>query len=156
MTDVFTRSKRSQIMSAIRSKGNRTTEWRLRSRLIRFGVQGWRVISRDILGSPDFYFKDARLAVFVDGCFWHGCRRCRTIPASNRRFWQEKIRSNRRRDSRITQSLHSQGYSVLRFWEHEVKQDPIKCASVIIRLLDVRSTKRGTNKRKHSRGLSRQ
>ncbi len=139
MADVFSKSKRSEIMSAIRGKGNRTTEWRLRSRLVRSGIKGWQVSTSSLTGSPDFAFSRAHLAVFVDGCFWHGCNRCRSIPTSNRNFWLKKIRSNRRRDTRVTNSLRAQGWSVLRFWEHDVKRDPDRCVALLQRLVHGRS-----------------
>jgi len=139
MADVFSKSKRSQIMSAIHGKGNRTTEWRLRSRLISSGIKGWRVGAPDLTGSPDFSFRRVHLVVFVDGCFWHGCKRCRSIPATNRSFWLKKIRSNKRRDSKVTNSLRTHGWRVVRFWEHEIRRDPASCVSLIKRLLAVRS-----------------
>jgi DNA mismatch endonuclease (patch repair protein) len=141
MADVFSKSKRSEIMSAIRGKGNRTTEWQLRSRLISSGINGWHVNSPGLIGSPDFAFERARLVVFVDGCFWHGCKRCRTIPSTNRAFWLKKIRSNRRRDSSVTNSLRNDGWSVLRFWEHDVKRDPNGCICTISSLLTSRPVK---------------
>lgn len=136
MADVFTKSKRSQIMAAIRGQGNRTTEWRLRSRLIQAGVKGWRVGSTDLLGKPDFTFDKQRLVIFVDGCFWHGCKRCRTIPADNRPFWFRKIRANRDRDSRVTRSLRGKGWRVARFWEHQLKRNPETCIAFINTILN--------------------
>jgi DNA mismatch endonuclease (patch repair protein) len=138
MADVFTKSKRSQVMAAIRGKGNRTTEWRLRSRLIQAGIRGWRVGSTEVLGKPDFSFGKRRLAVFVDGCFWHGCKRCRNIPAHNHSFWLRKIRSNRDRDARVTRSLRNKGWRVARIWEHQVRRDPEKCITFINVLLNSR------------------
>ena len=73
VTDVFTKKKRSQVMAAIRSKGNKATELKLTSILRAAGITGWRR-HQPIPGHPDFIFRRGRLAIFVDGCFWHGCR----------------------------------------------------------------------------------
>lgn len=72
--------KRSRTMAAIRGKHNRTTELRLKMALIRRGIKGWKLHASELPGKPDFYFKNKRLAVFVDGCYWHGCPRCGHIP----------------------------------------------------------------------------
>jgi DNA mismatch endonuclease Vsr len=138
MADVFTKSKRSKLMSAIRGKGNRSTEWPLRSRLIQSSVHGWRVAPIDIIGKPDFLFERKKVALFVDGCFWHGCTKCRSIPVNNRSFWLKKIRSNKKRDIFVTQTLRTKGWKVLRFWEHEVKKHPNKCITFIRKTLDSR------------------
>ncbi|MHB8880444.1 MAG: very short patch repair endonuclease [Thermodesulfovibrionales bacterium] len=134
MADVFTRDKRSEVMSSIRGRGNRSTEWRLRARLVSAGIAGWRLHSRDVVGTPDFTFPDGHLAVFVDGCFWHGCR-CKTIPESNHEFWMEKIQRNKRRDREVNSSLKKSGWTVLRFWEHQIKKEPGKCIETVRRAL---------------------
>jgi DNA mismatch endonuclease, patch repair protein len=118
--------KRSQAMGRIRGKGNRSTENRLRFALVAAGVRGWTLHPKDIPGRPDFFFPAERLAVFVDGCFWHGCRRCGHVPKTNSAFWRMKIRRNKMRDKRRTKELEQQGVRVLRFWEHELR-DPCAC-----------------------------
>jgi len=138
MSDVFTKRKRSEIMSAVRSMGNRTTEWRLRSRLIRGGVSGWRLNVKNLFGKPDFVFDEARVAVFIDGCFWHGCRRCRTIPANNRKFWLHKIKRNKHRDFAVNKRLRKDGWLVMRFWEHKIRKDPNECFAKIIHAVELR------------------
>jgi DNA mismatch endonuclease Vsr len=110
-----------RIMKGVRGKGNRTTEGRFRAAMVSAAISGWKLNYRQILGSPDFYFPEERLALFVDGCFWHGCHSCGHIPNKNREFWDAKIRRNRERDSRNTSKLRRQGIAVLRFWEHEVR-----------------------------------
>lgn len=72
-------------------------------------------------GTPDFCFRRERLAVFLDGCFWHGCRVCRRRPASNVAYWTAKIVRNRERDARVSSELRALGWRVLRIWEHELK-----------------------------------
>ena len=131
MTDVFTKTKRSEVMASIRGRGNVSTEWRLRARLVSSGISGWKMHSSDIAGKPDIVFPEKKLAVFLDGCFWHGCKKCRSIPKSNRVFWTTKITGNKKRDMRTTRKLRTRGWTVLRFWEHQIKFDPLKCIEII-------------------------
>lgn len=111
---------RSESMSRIRGKDNRTTERALRMALVRSKLRGWSMHS-NLPGRPDFYFADRRLAVFVDGCFWHGCSRCGHVPATRSEFWNAKFKRNRHRDRQTMRKLKSQGIRVLRFWEHQLK-----------------------------------
>jgi DNA mismatch endonuclease (patch repair protein) len=100
VADVFSKKKRSQVMAAIRSSGNRATELRLAAILRAHGITGWRRL-QSFPGKPDFVFRRERLAVFVDGCFWHGCRwHCR-MPKSRRAYWQPKIDRNKTKDRAI-------------------------------------------------------
>ncbi len=73
-------------------------------------------------GRPDFAFPARRVAVFVYGCFWHGCPRHGTLPKSNARFWREKIARNRERDREVNRELRRRGWRVLRIWEHELRR----------------------------------
>lgn len=114
---------RSKTMSAIRGRGNKTTEVRLRMCLVGMGLSGWSLHAKCIPGSPDFVFEHARVAVFIDGCFWHGCPKCGHIPKTNRTFWAAKIARNRERDKMTSARLRRRGYAVLRYWEHEIQQD---------------------------------
>jgi len=116
MADSLTRKERSTVMAKIRSFGNKNTEIRLASILRRNGLIGWRRRTT-VLGKPDFVFFKGRIAVFVDGCFWHGCPKCYRAPKSNKRYWQQKIISNKKRDLYVNRILRSQGWNVLRFWE---------------------------------------
>jgi DNA mismatch endonuclease (patch repair protein) len=136
MVDVFTKEKRSEVMAKIRGHGNKSTEWRLRSILIASGIKGWRLRAKDLPGKPDFVFDDIKLAVFVDGCFWHGCRRCRSLPKTNNDFWSQKISLNRRRDRKINLQLRNAGWIVMRFWEHQLKSESHRCIRRIIKSMD--------------------
>ena len=118
-------------MAAVRGHGNKTTEARLRLGLTRGGVRGWRVRPRGLRGNPDFLFPDARVAIFVDGCFWHGCPDCGHIPRTNRPFWTAKIERNRERDRRTTKGLEADHFRVLRFWEHELTGDLAACVATV-------------------------
>lgn len=118
--DTVIPSVRSAIMAKVRSKGNRTTERRLRALLVGAGVRGWRTNVRTIAGTPDVAFERKRLAVFVDGCFWHGCPKCYRRPKSKRKFWDAKVAQNRVRDRRVTRQLKKEGWSVIRLYECKV------------------------------------
>lgn len=131
MVDVFSKKKRSEIMSVIRSKGNRTTEWRIRSRLISARLFGWKVNDSGVFGRPDFVFREEKIAIFVDGYFWHGCKRCRSIPSSNHKFWLTKIERNQARDRLVNRTLKKDDWCVIRFWEHQVRKDPVGCIKKI-------------------------
>jgi len=126
----------SKRMAAIRGYGNKTTEERLRLGLVRAGIRGWRLRPRDIQGHPDFFFSEVRLAIFVDGCFWHGCPSCGHVPQKNRSFWAAKLARNRERDSRTTKRLENEGYIVLRFWEHELRDSLSLCITKVIRVIE--------------------
>ena len=121
MPDIFTRRQRSAVMAAIRSRGNRATELRLIARFREHGITGWRR-NRPLFGKPDFVFPGRKLAVFVDGCFWHGCLRHATWPRQNAKFWRDKIVRNRARDRLVTRTLRARGWRVVRVWEHELRR----------------------------------
>jgi len=122
VADVFSKKKRSQIMAAVKSTGNKVTEASLRSIFRRNHVRGWRC-HMPLLGKPDFGFRTQRLLVFVDGCFWHGCQNHLRMPASNRRYWLGKITRNQMRDRVTTRALRKRGWHVLRLWEHELRKE---------------------------------
>ncbi|WP_440642253.1 very short patch repair endonuclease [Bradyrhizobium sp. PUT101] len=133
MSDVFSKRKRSEIMSRVRSRGNLATELRLINVFRQCGVRGWRRNQR-IFGKPDFVFYDGKLAVFVDGCFWHGCKVHQSIPKSNAAFWANKIVRNVRRDAAVRRKLNSLGWSVLRVWQHDLR-NPNKVGRRVSRTL---------------------
>ena len=146
--DVFTKVKRSDVMSRIRSRGNRDTELALVSVFRRERLSGWRrhrplsMAARDrqpaqasartspreigadsrprLRVRPDFVFSKLKAAVFVDGCFWHGCPKHATKPRTNAAFWRKKFAANQARDRLVTRTLRHAGWRVLRVWEHEL------------------------------------
>ena len=135
MADVFTKAKRSAVMGRIRSHGNRATELRLIALLRAHGITGWRRKAR-VFGKPDFVFRRERVAVFVDGCFWHGCPRHATMPASNRAFWKAKLARNAARDREVTRALRKAGWRVLRVWECALtRRRSARTAARIVRAL---------------------
>ena len=133
MADVFSKKKRSQVMAAIRSYGNKNTELKFVSILLAHGITGWRR-QQQIIGKPDFVFRNHRLAVFVDGCFWHGCLKHFRKPKDNQKFWLKKILGNQKRDRFVTATLKRAGWRVLRIWEHELQNEE-KVASKVAKLL---------------------
>jgi DNA mismatch endonuclease (patch repair protein) len=135
MVDTFSKAKRSEIMAANRGHGNRSTEMRLCTLLTASGVTGWRVHATDIIGKPDFVFDTEKLAIFVDGCFWHGCSKCRVLPKTNQEFWEAKIKATIARDKRVTRRLRYLGWHVIRIWEHELKRRPSATVDRIVRKL---------------------
>ena len=174
MPDVFTKEKRSDVMSRIRSRGNKKTELALVRVFKQSGVKGWRrhallrisdcglqigaavatnpkqgpddgVVREDgaqyggeapgvrassrrllrgegVMVRPDFVFRERKVAVFVDGCFWHGCPKCYVRPRQNRKFWDAKFATNNERDRKVNKALKAAGWKVLRIWEHELRR----------------------------------
>jgi DNA mismatch endonuclease (patch repair protein) len=135
MADVFSKAKRSAVMARIRSRGNAATELALARLFRRHQIIGWRrqIIIRTsprpspqsgegVKVRPDFVFPKLKLALFVDGCFWHGCPRHGTQPKSNAAFWRNKIARNRTRDRLVSKTLKQSGWKVLRIWEHALRR----------------------------------
>ncbi|MCC5878243.1 MAG: DNA mismatch endonuclease Vsr [Candidatus Sumerlaeia bacterium] len=120
MTDVFSKKKRSQVMSRIRGGGNVSTEKRMIQLLRQHKITGWRR-NWPLPGKPDFSFPKRRVVLFVDGCFWHRCPKCYRKPATNAEFWEAKIGRNVERDREVGRELRQRGWTVLRVWEHELK-----------------------------------
>jgi DNA mismatch endonuclease (patch repair protein) len=131
----FGKLTRSELMARVRSKRNATTELRLLSLLRSARLPGWR---RDfpLLGNPDFAFPKLKVAVFVDGCFWHGHGCGRNLsPKRNATLWQQKIDGNQRRDRRNARILRAAGWRVIRIWECNLAKHPEACVRRIRRAL---------------------
>lgn len=136
--DPLSPAARSALMAQVRSKGNASTEAAVIALFREAYITGWRKHPKGLLGKPDFYFPRAKLLVFVDGCFWHACPACRrNSPRTRVNFWREKIDGNRRRDNRTRRKLRALGYRVFRIWEHNLKDDPLKCIRKIKAALGV-------------------
>jgi DNA mismatch endonuclease (patch repair protein) len=114
-------------MSSVKGRGNKTTELRLRLALVRNGISGWHLHPKGVAGVPDFFFPKEKVAVFVDGCFWHGCPRCGHLPKNNSEFWKEKINRTKIRDKRQASDLKRSGIVVIRFWEHDLANQLDRC-----------------------------
>ena len=118
MTDVFTTEKRSSVMARIRGSGNKDTELRMMVLFRAHRITGWRR-GVALFGKPDFVFRRERVAVFVDGCFWHGCPKPKHAPLPKNRaeWWAAKLARNRARDLLVTRTLRKAGWRVVRVWE---------------------------------------
>jgi DNA mismatch endonuclease, patch repair protein len=150
MADIFTKEKRSSVMSRIRGRGNRDTELALAKLLRANRIKGWRR-HQSLYGTPDFVFRKERLVIFVDGCFWHCCPKHRTNPKTNEKFWAKKLARNRARDRSVTRDLRGQGWTVLRVWQHELS------ANAAARLLrKIQRTLSSSRKPSIPRGISRE
>ena len=136
MTDIWSSEKRSEVMALVRCKGNRTTEGRMIALFREYGIKGWRR-HQPLPGHPDFIFRRERVAVFVDGCFWHGCPACYRAPKSNVEFWERKVEGNRSRDRRVSRQLRQAGWSVIRVRECVLEKSPDAVAGRIQRKLKV-------------------
>lgn len=106
-------------MAAIRGRGNKSTETAFLSLLKTNKIRGWR---RHYLieGNPDFAFPKDKIAIFIDGCFWHGCKKCIVKPKSNAKFWERKIQQNKKRDRKVNKTLKERSWKVIRIWEHDM------------------------------------
>jgi len=121
MADNVSKQKRSEVMAAVKSKGNRSTELKLIRILRHFHLTGWRR-NQPLFGKPDFVFRRERVVVFVDGCFWHGCPTCYRRPSSSREYWDKKVQGNIERAKKVDAELSQNGWIVVRIWEHELSE----------------------------------
>lgn len=136
MTDNLSREVRSRVMASIRGKDTKP-ELLLWKNLDHRAFRRYPRIS----GRPDIGNVSRKIAVFVDGCFWHGCPVCYRAPRTRQEYWDGKLLRNRANDRKCNESLERQGYAVLRFWEHEVKQDPDEVARKIMGAWSARKNK---------------
>lgn len=125
---------RSRTMASVSSQRT-DVEQHLAREMWRLGLRGWRRGRRIEGARPDFAFVRAHVAVFVDGCFWHGCPECAKRPASNVEYWDPKIARNRARDAEQTEALQATDWTVFRFWGHEIERDAAGCAAAVHRAL---------------------
>jgi DNA mismatch endonuclease (patch repair protein) len=134
--DVFSKEERSKVMRAVKSNKNKSTELKLIEIFRQYGLKGWRR-NYKVFGKPDFVFHKYKIAVFVDGCFWHGhdCRN--TKPASNKDYWDEKIDRNIKRDKKVNSHLTNLGWKVIRIWECEIKKKPLDAANKIKKAVNI-------------------
>src|SRR5688572_4698897 len=145
MEDPLSIQRRSALMARVRSTGNTSTELKAESLLRAAGLKGWINHPEGVPGKPDFFFEVERLALFVDGCFWHGCPTCqRRVPKTRRGFWKAKLESNRLRDRRIIRLLHKEGYKTIRVWEHAL--DDQRWLKRLLLIVGLPSTSRAARK----------
>jgi DNA mismatch endonuclease, patch repair protein len=124
MSDTFTPSKRSEIMRKVKSNLNESTEIKMIQIFRKHKIHGWRRKYK-LFGNPDFVFPNYTVAVFTDGCFWHGhdCRN--TKPETNKEYWNKKINNNKNRDKTVNNTLKKENWTVIRIWECEIKKEKV-------------------------------
>lgn len=128
-------ARTSALMSRIKAR-NTGPERALRAALRAAGITGYRLHYVKAPGRPDVAFVGRRLAIFVHGCFWHGCPHCQPArPKSHRTFWTEKLDRNKARDQRKERELREAGWRVLTIWECRLKEDPPREVKRVARLL---------------------
>ena len=121
MSDVFSKEKRSEVMKSVKSRNTKTTELKLTSIFKELHIIGWRR-TYPLVGKPDFVFPKKRIALFVDGCFWHG-HDCRNVtPSANAEYWNAKRAYNKRHDTIVTETLQKKNWTIIRIWECELKK----------------------------------
>lgn len=134
-------------MAAVHSRGNKETELKLAAILHAARITGWRR-HQPLPGHPDFAFRRQRLAVFVDGCFWHGCRwHCR-MPQDNREYWERKISRNAARDRNSNRLLRRAGWRVLRIWGHSLRSPEAVVSRIISELRPAPGRRNHTRRQK--------
>src|SRR5690349_21757646 len=122
MVDNLSRKKRSKVMASIRGKNTRP-ELSIRKILWKKGKR-YRIHDRTVFGTPDISNKSKKVAIFIDGCFWHGCQKCYKAPRTNAQYWENKIDNNKKRRGIVTKYLRSDKWIVMEFWEHQVVKEP--------------------------------
>lgn len=120
MADNFTKEQRSEIMRQVKSNRNKSTELKLLKAFKEAKITGWRR-NYKLFGKPDLVFPKSRLAIFLDGCFWHGHTCRNTRPKDNADYWRVKIQKNKDRDIEVSQELISKKWNVIRIWECQLK-----------------------------------
>ncbi len=133
--DTVSQKKRSEIMKAVKSRDSKI-EIDFRKKIWNAGFY-YRKNSPKYRGKPDLVFKRFKLVIFVDSCFWHGCEKHGSIPETHNDFWREKLGRNRRRDKEVNKHYKKIGWRILRFWEHDLKNNSDKCLKVAISAIEL-------------------
>lgn len=121
MTDIFSKKKRSEVMSRVRAKET-DLEIKFRKALWKEGFR-YRKNVRKYFGTPDIMLKKYKTVIFIDSCFWHGCKKHGTWPKTRKYFWKKKIERNVERDREVSKYYRKIGWRIVRIWEHEIKKD---------------------------------
>lgn len=140
MSDSVSKKKRSQIMSAVRSKDSKI-EVDLRKAIWKKGFR-YRKNQTRYFGTPDLVLKKHKAVIFVDSCFWHGCKKHCRLPATRKKYWTPKIERNKERDKEVNRYYRKKEWKVLRIWEHEIKKDFDKAVNKIVSFLSERTIKK--------------
>lgn len=134
MTDTVSKQKRSEIMSKIRSKDSKI-EIDFRKAIWRAGFR-YRKNPTKYFGKPDLVLRKHKAVIFVDSCFWHGCKRHCRLPATNKKYWVDKIERNKERGKEVNRHYKKIGWKIIRVWEHEIEKNLDKTINRIIVFLN--------------------
>lgn len=130
MADTVSKVKRREIMRSVRGKDSKI-EIAFRKILWQAGYR-YRKNVDDYFGKPDLVLKKYRTVIFVDSCFWHGCKEHCRMPATRKDYWTNKIARNKRRDVEVNRYYHNMDWGVIRIWEHEIKENLQKTVEKVI------------------------
>jgi DNA mismatch endonuclease (patch repair protein) len=130
MADSFSTADRSVIMRKVKSKENLSTELALVKIFNKYGIKGWKR-NYPVIGKPDFVFLSKKIAVFADGCFWHGHQCRNVVPKQNNEYWDKKRKRNIERDKKVNQLFINRGWKILRFWECDIKKDSLDLSELM-------------------------
>ncbi len=128
--DTVSPEVRSRTMRAVKGK-NTSLELKFRQALWDAGARGWRLHKKSLPGNPDIVFIMSRVVVFLDSCFWHGCPRHLRMPKSNQDYWKTKISRNVERDAVTNLAYRELGWTLIRFWEHDLKENLEGCVKKV-------------------------
>ena len=117
MADIFSKKKRSMIMASVKSS-NTKPELKVKKAIRGLGFS----YQPEMKGNPDFISRKRKVAIFVNGCFWHKCKTCYRPPSANKHYWESKIETNKIRDGKNARYLRGKGYRVITIWEHQLKK----------------------------------
>lgn len=135
MVDIFTKKKRSEVMSKVKNKGSKIEN--SFAKILRKNDFSYTRNSIKYFGKPDFVLKKHRTVIFIDSCFWHGCKKHKPLPVTNKIFWKDKIEGNKKRDGQVSKYYKKQEWNILRVWEHEIKKN--KNIKFINKILKIKS-----------------
>ncbi|MGI6378751.1 MAG: very short patch repair endonuclease [Patescibacteria group bacterium] len=119
MADIVSKTKRSEIMSRIKNKDSKI-EIEFRKALWKQGIR-YRKNAKNYFGKPDLVLKKYKTVIFIDSCFWHGCKKHCRIPATNKKYWIDKIERNKQRDDKVKKYYKKTDWNCFRIWEHDLK-----------------------------------
>ena len=133
MADIYTKEKRSEIMSRIKSKDSKI-ETEFRRAIWKAGFR-YRKNVKSYFGKPDLVLKKYKIVIFIDSCFWHGCKKHCRLPATNKKYWIDKIKRNKERDKEVNRYYKKIGWNIIRIWEHDINKNLDKTIIKIVNFL---------------------
>ena len=134
MADIFSKKKRSEIMSKVRCKDSKI-EIEFRKKIWNAGFR-YRKNAKNYFGKPDMVLPKYKTVIFVDSCFWHGCKKHGSMPQTRKTFWEAKIERNKERDKEVNKYYKKNGWKNFRIWEHDEKSNLSKSVGKIIDYLN--------------------